>query len=375
MPCSRPAGNWTCWSSTRAPPGPTGQLQLSGFQPSTQATLWQYGEAQDTAQSQSTTGALRAGQFLDHAHAQRVELQLFLSRLLDQRPGPAPAGPTFVNTASAKPNPVTGTSTALSATATDPAGPSSLTYTWATTGSPPAPVGSARTAPMRPSLTTATFTKAGSYALQVTARDPNGLTATSSVTVVVNQTATSVLVNPRSVTVSEGGTESFTAQVEDQFGNPLSTQPGSTWSVASGIGTIGASTGVYRAPNATGTAVVQAQGGGVSGTANVTISPSTSASATYLKTDATTQGNWIGAYGAQGYDVIGNAASLPSYATITPAGQSTSTWATSTTDPRALQGAGGTGRIAACWYSATSFTVDVNLTDGQAHDLELYFLD
>ena len=43
--------------------------------------------------------------------------------------------------------------------------------------------------------------------------------------------------------------------------------------------------------------------------------------------------------------------------------------------PRALQDAGGTGRIAACWYAPTSFTVAVNLTDGQAHDLELYFFD
>ena len=41
----------------------------------------------------------------------------------------------------------------------------------------------------------------------------------------------------------------------------------------------------------------------------------------------------------------------PSYATVTPSGQSTYTWATSTTDPRALQNSGGTGRIAAAWYS------------------------
>ena len=87
------------------------------------------------------------------------------------------------------------------------------------------------------------------------------------------------------------------------------------------------------------------------------------------------EGNWINTYGTQGYEVIGNATSLPSYATVTPSGQTTYTWTTSTTDPRALQQAGGTGRIAAVWYSATSFTVDVNLTDGKTHDLELYFVD
>jgi len=97
--------------------------------------------------------------------------------------------------------------------------------------------------------------------------------------------------------------------------------------------------------------------------------------ASFIKQDMTTQGNWIGTYGSQGYDVIGKAASLPSYATVTPAGQASCTWAASSTDPRALQDASGTGRIAACWYSYSSFTVDVNLTDGQTHDLELYFLD
>src|SRR5271157_4151560 len=97
--------------------------------------------------------------------------------------------------------------------------------------------------------------------------------------------------------------------------------------------------------------------------------------ASFIKQDVTTQGTWIGTYGSQGYDVIGKAASLPSYATVTPAGQASYTWAASSTAPRALQNASGSGRMAACWYSASSFTVDVNLTDGQKHDLELYFLD
>jgi hypothetical protein len=100
-----------------------------------------------------------------------------------------------------------------------------------------------------------------------------------------------------------------------------------------------------------------------------------SATASFVGEDTTTKGSWIGTYGTQGYDVIGNSTSLPSYATITPTSASTATWAGSTTDPRALQDAVGTSRIAACWYSSKSFTVDVDLTDGQVHDLELYFLD
>ncbi len=109
--------------------------------------------------------------------------------------------------------------------------------------------------------------------------------------------------------------------------------------------------------------------------AATTTASSSTATASFIKQDTSTQGKWIGTYGTQGYDVIGDATSLPSYATITPAGQSSYTWEASTTDPRALQNAGGSGNIAACWYSGSSFTVNVNLTDGQTHDLELYFVD
>ncbi len=99
------------------------------------------------------------------------------------------------------------------------------------------------------------------------------------------------------------------------------------------------------------------------------------ATATPLGTDTSTQGNWIGTYGSQGSDVIGDAAALPSYATVTQSSALSYTWSTSTTDPRALQNPSGNGRIAACWYSSTGFTVNVDLTDGQAHDLDLYLID
>jgi hypothetical protein len=62
-------------------------------------------------------------------------------------------------------------------------------------------------------------------------------------------------------------------------------------------------------------------------------------------------------------------------ATVTPSGQATYIWNTNPPDPRALQYASGTSRTAACWYSNTSFSIDVNLTDGRAHDLALYALD
>jgi subtilisin family serine protease len=114
---------------------------------------------------------------------------------------------------------------------------------------------------------------------------------------------------------------------------------------------------------------------GESSDAFTTAIQETNTTATLLNNDTTTQGTWIGTYGAQGYDVIGKPASLPSYAAVTPSGAGTATWAASTTDVRALQAPGGASRIAATWYSGSSFTVDVNISDGQAHKLELYFLD
>ena len=99
------------------------------------------------------------------------------------------------------------------------------------------------------------------------------------------------------------------------------------------------------------------------------------ARATFVQQDTTTQGNWIGKYGSNGYNIIGDATSYPSYATVTATGESTATWASSTTDPRALESAGGVGRLAATWYSTTSFSLNVDLTDGKSHNVTLYALN
>ena len=97
--------------------------------------------------------------------------------------------------------------------------------------------------------------------------------------------------------------------------------------------------------------------------------------AQFLTTDATTQGNWIGVYGSDGYNVINDSVSMPAYAQVTQTGASIFTWASTTTDVRALQRGGGSGRIAAAWFSNTVFDITLNLTDGQAHDVAFYSVD
>src|SRR5262249_20711134 len=104
----------------------------------------------------------------------------------------------------------------------------------------------------------------------------------------------------------------------------------------------------------------------MSASASTTVNP-------LVKWDTATIGNWINKYGSEGYDVVGNASSFPGYGTVNVNGAST--WTSSSTDPRALQTVGGTGRVAATWYATNSFTVDVNLSDSQAHYLSLYLMD
>ncbi len=111
-----------------------------------------------------------------------------------------------------------------------------------------------------------------------------------------------------------------------------------------------------------------------SGAAHVTVTGA-GGSATFVATDTTSQGTWQGLYGKDGYNVIGSAVAYPAYVTVTPTGQSSWTWAASTSDVRGLQKPGGSDRIASTWYGRNSFTIDVNITDGAAHTLSLYVID
>ena len=179
--------------------------------------------------------------------------------------------PTVVTAASAAPNPVTGTTAALSVLGADDGGESSLIYTWSTTGTPPAAVTLSANGTNAAKNTAATFTKAGTYTLQVVIADLGGLTATSALALTVNQTVTSIAVAPTTATVNVSATQQFTATARDQFATALATQPTFTWTVSGG-GSI-SSSGLFTAgTTGGGPYTVTAASGGVSGTASVTVS-------------------------------------------------------------------------------------------------------
>ena len=103
--------------------------------------------------------------------------------------------------------------------------------------------------------------------------------------------------------------------------------------------------------------------------------PTPPGTAAYVGTDTTTQGTWRSAYGAEGYSLSQGPASLPAYATVSVAGNDNWTWLASTADVRGLQKpAPATDRLAAVWYTAGAFTVDLTLTGG-THRVSLYFVD
>jgi fibronectin type 3 domain-containing protein len=160
-------------------------------------------------------------------------------------------------------------SAALSVLGASQYGANMLTYTWSTTGTPPAPVTFSSNGINSASNVTATFTRAGSYSFQVTITDPAGNSATSSVGVTVNQVAATLTVSPPSGTVVPNGTLQFTYTAANQFGNAYT---GTVSWIVSGGGTID-TTGKFTAGSvAGGPFTVTASAGGLSATASVTIS-------------------------------------------------------------------------------------------------------
>ena len=104
------------------------------------------------------------------------------------------------------------------------------------------------------------------------------------------------------------------------------------------------------------------------------------ATATFLKSDTTTQGTWIGVYGAAGYYLAPAYISQPAYGYITPAGLNIGpacyTYASSTADVRALEEPpSGSARQATVWYYNGSIGLDINIADGNVHDVSIYCVD
>jgi hypothetical protein len=146
-------------------------------------------------------------------------------------------------------------------------------------------------------------------------------------------------------------------------------------------------TGQYSQPNPP-LFVVSFSGGGlynaaVNGSLPASGSPAVNGQSTYqllanpidFSTDTTTQGTWSGVYGGEGYLIANGPSSLPAYAAVSLSQASTYTWASLTSDPRALQnGFGAPARLASS-YTGNSFNINIDFTDNNPHPVALYLLD
>ena len=99
---------------------------------------------------------------------------------------------------------------------------------------------------------------------------------------------------------------------------------------------------------------------------------------TFLGVDTTTHGTWTGVYGNAGYVIANEPPTYLPYASAHFMGDFIYTWAGLTSDPRALQTApGATSRIASAYlqYSSAPFTININASDGNQHQVALYLMD
>ena len=190
-----------------------------------------------------------------------------------ETPNAAPAS----DYAYANGDPVTGTSTNISASASDDGdnggncdnGGSDVSYSWVVASTPDG--GDAWFDDATSSGVYVTFTKAGDYSFTGTATDSQGLTDTAEVNVTVDQTLTSIVLSPDAANIAAGGSRRFNVTGIDQFGDEMVTEPTYSWSVASGDGSID-QYGLYTTPSgdsADATCSVSASSGDVVATASV----------------------------------------------------------------------------------------------------------
>ncbi len=168
-----------------------------------------------------------------------------------------------------------------------------------------------------------------------------------------------------SVTATSGPVISLQFLIDGSPAGPTLTNPPFAWVTAalnSGVHWIQA-------------AVTDAFGIMTLSTSNQVTLTSAAASAAFRGFDFVSEGSWKGLYGTDGYVLATYATNVPPYALITPTGVQSFVWASSSTDLRAVEKPVGSDRFAGLWFATTNFAIDVNLADGNAHQVGLYCLD
>jgi hypothetical protein len=198
-----------------------------------------------------------------------------------------------------------------------------------------------------------------------------------------SQTAPTVT-SANSTTFTAGAASSFTVTTQG-YPTPALTESGGLPAEINFVDNMNGTatlSGTASSSSTTSFTITASNGMTPNGTQNFTLTvnpqPISSSSASWVKIDTVTQGTWSGVYGSQGYSLATGAQNIQSIsipATFSLQGQSNWLWAAGMTDKRALSIDGKGDRTAACWYSGGSFTLNLNFTDGQIHQVAIYVID
>ncbi len=227
---------------------------------------------------------------------------------------------------------------------------------------------------------------AGSYALKAIAYDnagASGVSGINTVTISGRSVPTVTVVSPLDgATTNAPGSFTLSADARDPsgyittvqyFANDALITEATQSPFASQWNNV--ATGSYRltakALSSTGASAVSSP---VRVIVNGAPPPGGTASATFVGIDQTSQGSWEGRYGTEGYNIFGDLAKDPPYATINASNISLWQWSFNN-EPQALHRVVENNRVAAVLYDPTSFSIDVNMTDSQIHRLAVYAMD
>jgi alpha-N-arabinofuranosidase len=249
-------------------------IALNGFYSAPTATLYQYGLAQDTAQSHGQSVDLARTTVAAGGISFAQEFPPYSMSVLQLSPGvpPLTASPSSVSVLQKTSSPV---SINLS-NVTGFSGSETLSATGLPTGVTAsfAPASISGTGTSTLTFTAAVTAPAGTTNVTITGTSGSlTTTITLPLTVVYNPILTSITVSPATAALTVNTTQQFTASGNDQFGDVLASQPAFTWTLGNNsVGTI-SSSGYYSSGLTVGTATVLASSGSVTGTASVMVSP------------------------------------------------------------------------------------------------------
>ncbi|HTV48114.1 MAG TPA: hypothetical protein VMG59_06685 [Phycisphaerae bacterium] len=269
--------------------------------------------------------------------------------------------PIVTAPAAASSSTVTDTTANLSVSGEDTDGQSAgtLTYTWSVTSQPSGaatPTFSAN-GTNAASNTIVTFSQAGKYTFLATITDSDGVSATSSVSVTVNQTLTSINLSPSTPSVGWDSTTKLSAVAYDQFGNKMANQPTFSWSVT-GCGSI-KSSGKYTAPATDSTATIKAAKGSISGSDEITVTNTPPTDAPAAASPSTVTGTTT-KLSVSGKDTDGQSDSTLIYTwsvTSQPSGSTTPTFSANGTDAAK--------NTTATFFQAGIYTFLATITDSE----------